>query len=585
MTAIPSTLKVRRFGLARPFSRFVPSRLTPVQIAIVAALALLVLTVSVAPVLRLVQAALFDEGAFASARLAKLFLRPQTAVAVLNTLQIALFSTVIALVIGTAFAVIMELSDLRGKSALVFAFVLPLMIPPQVTAMAWIQAFSPSGPLLGLVGLSLEPGARHPLYSRSGIIVLLGIYNAPLVYLALQSSLRRIPLDLAEAARAAGASPLRVLSGIILPLSRGGLVAAASLAFVSAIGNFGIQAMLGIPARVPTLITQIYQQINGLGPTALPNMAALSLVLMLITVAALALANRATGRGDSRVDLGSRSFTLTLGRWRKPLTIGLWLFLVLSLILPFTALLQTSLVKAYGLALSAETLTLQNYTAALFQHVSLREAFLSSLWLSTVAVAILMVATLFLGYFLTWRDSALIRLIRTGSEAAYVLPGITFGVALILLFLRPLPVIGLSIYGTPWIILVAYVASFFALALRPVLSGYAQIDRSLEEAAQSAGAGFLRRMRDIIWPLIAPAVIAGALIVFMSVINEIQTSILLISSGTRTIGPMIIFLEEGGASTLAAAVGCLMVAGILGLMGLSLIFARWLPKGVLPWQF
>ena len=133
MTAIPSTLKVRRFGLARPFSRFVPSRLTPVQIAIVAALALLVLTVSVAPVWRLVQAALFDEGAFASARLAKLFLRPQTAVAVLNTLQIALFSTVIALVIGTAFAVIMELSDLRGKSALVFAFVLPLMIPPQVT--------------------------------------------------------------------------------------------------------------------------------------------------------------------------------------------------------------------------------------------------------------------------------------------------------------------------------------------------------------------------------------------------------------------------------------------------------------------
>ena len=156
---------------------------------------------------------------------------------------------------------------------------------------------------------------------------------------------------------------------------------------------------------------------------------------------------------------------------------------------------------------------------------------------------------------------------------------------MILLFLRPLPGIGVSIYGTPWIILAAYVAGFFALALRPVLSGYAQIDRALEEAARVAGAGFLRRMRDVIWPLIAPTAIAAAVIVFMTAINEIQTSILLISSGTRTIGPMIIFLEEGGASTLAAAVGCLMILGVLALMLLSTALSRFLPKGVLPWQF
>ncbi|WP_288951686.1 iron ABC transporter permease [uncultured Paracoccus sp.] len=573
MTVIPQSKGAPRAPLFRLSSESI----------VLAPLTVLILSVSVAPMLRLAQAALFDDGGLAVERLAKLFSRPQTGAAIWNTVQISLASTLVSVLVGTIFAVIMVQTDLRGKSALVFAFVLPLMIPPQVTAMAWIQAFSPSSPVPGLLGLSMEAGTRHPLYSKAGIILLLGIYNAPLVYLAMQASLRRIPLDLAEAARAAGARPGRVLLTVILPLARGGMVAAASLAFVSAIGNFGIQAMLGIPARVPTLITQIYQQINGLGPSALPNMAALSLVLTALTVAGVLLAAR--DRSDTRVDLGSRPLMLPLGRSGAVIAALLWGYLIVSLLLPLSALLQTSLVTAYGLPLTAETMTLKNYVSALFQQVSLRDAFVTSLWLTLVTVGFLMLASVFLGYFLTWRRGPLVRLLHFGSEAAYTLPGITLGVAMILLFLRPLPGIGVSIYGTPWIILAAYVAGFFALALRPVLSGYAQIDRALEEAARVAGAGFLRRMRDVIWPLIAPTAIAAAVIVFMTAINEIQTSILLISSGTRTIGPMIIFLEEGGASTLAAAVGCLMILGVLALMLLSTALSRFLPKGVLPWQF
>ncbi|ARC37829.1 iron ABC transporter permease [Paracoccus yeei] len=573
MTVIPQSKGAPRAPLFRLSSESI----------VLALLAVLILSVSVAPMLRLAQAALFDDGGLAVERLAKLFSRPQTGAAIWNTVQISLASTLVSVLVGTIFAVIMVQTDLRGKSALVFAFVLPLMIPPQVTAMAWIQAFSPSSPVLSLLGLSMEAGTRHPLYSKAGIILLLGIYNAPLVYLAMQASLRRIPLDLAEAARAAGARPGRVLLTVILPLARGGMVAATSLAFVSAIGNFGIQAMLGIPARVPTLITQIYQQINGLGPSALPNMAALSLMLTALTVAGVLLAAR--DRSDTRVDLGSRPLMLPLGRSGAVIAALLWTYLVVSLLLPLSALVQTSLVPAYGLPLTAETMTLKNYVSALFQQVSLRDAFVTSLWLTLVTVGFLMLASVFLGYFLTWRRGPLVRLLHFGSEAAYTLPGITLGVAMILLFLRPLPGIGVSIYGTPWIILAAYVAGFFALALRPVLSGYAQIDRALEEAARVAGAGFLRRMRDVIWPLIAPTAIAAAVIVFMTAINEIQTSILLISSGTRTIGPMIIFLEEGGASTLAAAVGCLMILGVLALMLLSTALSRFLPKGVLPWQF
>ncbi len=580
MNAHTKTQVVRQSWLAH-----FPSLRLSSQTTVLILLTLLVVLVSIAPLMRLVISALLDDGSFAFDRLNKLFLRSQTSAAIINTLIIAVAATAFSLVVGTIFAVLVIQTDLRAKSAAVFAFVLPLMIPPQVIAMAWLQAFSPSSPIFNLLGISVAPSGKHPLYSIGGIVLVLGIYNAPLVYLALQGSLKRIPVNLTEAARAAGASRIRVLLTIILPLARGGLIAAACLSFVSAISNFGIQAMLGIPARVLTLITQIYQQINNIGPNALPNMAALSLVLAALTIAAIVLANFGVNRGDSRVDMGGRGFNMPLGRYERPISAIVWLYLIISMVLPFSALLQTSLVPAYGLALTTETVTLKNYTSALFSHASLRDAFLTSLWLTTTAVIFLTICALFMGYFLTWKRGKLVRFLHIGAELTYTLPGVTLGVAMILLFLRPVPVIDISIYGTPWIILAAYISGFFAVALRPVLSGYQQIDRSLEEAAQISGAGFLRRMKDIIWPIIAPVSIASAIIVFMSAINEIQTSILLISSSTRTIGPMIIFLEEGGASTLAAAVGCLMIFGILILMLLSVVFSRWLPKGVLPWQF
>ena len=155
---------------------------------------------------------------------------------------------------------------------------------------------------------------------------------------------------------------------------------------------------------------------------------------------------------------------------------------------------------------------------------------------------------------------------------------------MILFFLKPLPVLGTSLYGTVWVILAAYLSNFLALALQPVLGGFEQIERSLDEAAQVVGAGIFRRLKDIILPVLAPAAAASAILVFMTAINEIQTSVLLVSSRAQTIGPMIIFLEEAGSSTLAAAVGCLMVLVILTLMLVSLTFARRLPQGVLPWH-
>ncbi|MBN9887315.1 ABC transporter permease [Salipiger abyssi] len=548
------------------------------------ALVLFVGVLSIVPLGRLAYAALFPQGGFDAARIAEILGGRRVAEAVVNTIWISVAATLLATVTGTLAALMTGLTDMRNRTLWVFGFVLPLMIPPQVTALAWIQAFSPASPILGPLGLSLPPGTRHPLYSMGGIIFLLGLYNAPLVFLSVRASLQRLPASLLEAARANGAGGFALTRDIVLPLIRGGVFAGAALAFVSAIGNFGIQAMLGIPARVSTLITLIYRRLSSYGPSALNDMALLALLLAGLTVCGMAVTAWLGRRGDQRVDAAQRPPRMALGRWRLPVEATAWAYLLACLVLPLSALFGTALVRGYGQPLNAETITFENFANALFHHEGIREAFATSLWLTLLTVAVLIPVAVALGYVLVWRKGWVARLLRLASELAYALPGIIIGVAMILFFLRPLPLIGTGLYGTVWVILAAYLSNYLALALRPILGGYAQIERGLDEAAQLAGAGIFARLRDIVLPSLAPSAMAAGILVFMTAINEIQTSVLLVSSRAQTIGPMIIFLEEAGSSTLAAAVGCLMVLLVLALMGLSLIVGRRLPEGVLPWR-
>ncbi|TQS72885.1 iron ABC transporter permease [Rhodobacteraceae bacterium] len=568
----------------RPFRAFRLWRLLTGERGLGGVLFVFVALLSIVPLARLSYAALVVQGSLDLDRIVDVLAGRRVIEATINTVWISVSATVLATVLGTGAALLVGLSDMRARTVWVFGFVLPLMIPPQVTALAWLQAFSPASPVLGPLGLSLPPGTRHPLYSAGGIVFLLGLYNAPLVFLSVRASIQRLPASLMEAARASGARPAQMLRDIVLPLIRGGILAGAALAFVSAIGNFGIQAMLGIPARVPTLITLIYRQLNSYGPSALNDMALLALVLAGLTVVGMSVTGWLGRRGDQRVDGAAHPPRLPLRGWRWPLGVLAWGYLAVCLVLPLSALLGTALVTGYGQVLSLDTITFDNFTNALFHHQGLRQAFITSLWLTVLSVVVLIPVAVALGYVLTWRRTWIARALRLASEMAYALPGIIIGVAMILFFLRPMPLIGTAAYGTVWVILAAYLSNFLALALRPILGAYGQIDRALDEAAQLTGATLFQRLRDIILPALAPAAMASAILVFMTAINEIQTSVLLVSSRAQTIGPMIIFLEEAGSSTLAAAVGCLMVGLVLLLMGISLIFAKHLPQGVLPWR-
>ena len=549
------------------------------------ALVLIVALLSLAPLARLLLESIAPGGEWSTTALAEVLGDPLTWRATGRSLFTALGGTLIALALGCTFALLVALTDLRGKPFLVFGFLLPLMIPPQITALAWTQLFGPSSVLLRTLGLAPPLGTPNPLYSPGGIILLLGIQHGPLVFLALRAGLRSLPRELVEGARASGARPFRVLATVVLPLMTPPLVAGTALAFVSCIGNFGIPALLGIPANYTVLPTLIYRRLAGFGPAVIAEVAVLSVLVGLIAVVGVLAQGWVLGRRDYRI-IGppAQPLALSLGRWRGAVEALCWLLIVLILVLPLTALVSTSLVSAYGVALGPDTLTLDNYVEVLLRQSVTVRAFRNSLLLAGGAALALALLAGPLGYFLVWHRNRLLAGLNLLAELPYALPGVVLAIACILLFLRPLPVLGVSLYGTVWIIFVAYLARFLTLALRPAIGGFHQLDRSLEEAARSCGAGFAKRLRSVVLPPVVPLLGAGAILVFLTAVNELTVSALLWSSGSETLGVVVFNLDDGGYTVLAAAVAVLTVILILVLMLLGSWLSRYLPPGALPWE-
>lgn len=502
-----------------------------------------------------------------------------------NTLTTSFYGMLVSVLIGGAFALLLTLFDIRGKWILGFLFMLPMMIPPQVTALSWVGLTGPSSTLLKAIGMAPPLGSPQPLYSIGGIALLLGVQNAPLVYLALRAGLLALPRDGIEAARLSGASALQVLRDIILPLALPGFAAGAAMAFVSNVGNFGIPAILGIPASIYTLPTLIYAKFASFGPSTFADISLLSGLIALLSVAGLLVEERVLRGRDYRIiGLSGRTAVFQLKGWRAVSELSLWLVLLLILILPFAALVASSLAPAYGVPLSLKTATLHAYEEVLLRQSVTQTAFRNSIGLSLATAVGLLLVTVLMGYVVARSGRRLAALIGALADIPYALPGIVLAVACILLFAAPLPLFGVSIYGTIWILLFAYFSSFLAVSLRPIASAFRQLDPSLEEAARLAGAGFARRMRDILVPLIAPAAGAAVILVFLIACNELTVSALLWSAGTQTLGVAIYNLDDSGSFNLASALSVLVVGMVVVMMFLLELLANRLPKGVVPWR-
>lgn len=323
----------------------------------------------------------------------------------------------------------------------------------------------------------------------------------------------------------------------------------------------------------------------------LSDVAVLSFLLALVAIAAvlaqMALQRRAGARLTSRA---RRTIRLHLGRARPLIEGTLSLYIFLTVVVPVSALLATSLVPTFGAALTLKSATLANYAEVLFrQQVTLRAFANSALTAGGAALTLAIVAVLLSSFLVNAPRPGPRRLVTgivTLGEVTYAVPGVVISIAFILTFLRPLPLLHVSLYNTLAIIYLAYLAAFFAIALKPVGAAVAQLDRNLDAAARVAGARFGPRFRRILFPMVSPAALSGGMIVFLTAYNEVTVSALLWSNGTETVGTTIFNYEDAGYTTLAAAMAMVTVVVTLVTMVALHLAAGWmkLPRGAVPWR-
>ncbi|MGH2403603.1 MAG: ABC transporter permease, partial [bacterium] len=448
-----------------------------------------------------------------------------------NSLVVSIWATAGGTALGVSLAWLVSRTDLPGRRLWRTLILLPYMIPPFIGAMAWVYLLSPVGYLNQVwTAVTGFPNPFFVIYGQTGIILVLALYGYPIVYLTALGVLERMDPSLEEAARMSRAGPARVLRDVTLPLILPGILAGALLLLMSSLANFGIPAIIGFPARYFVLTTKIYTTILNFDlRDNLRVAAALSMWLVVIAAIVLRLQRMLLGRRRFTVvagQAGPRRLT-ALGAWRYPAAAALAAFVLVSVVLPVVAIVLTSLIRAYGLPPTPGNLTLQHYATVLLGVPKVHRALVNSLGLAAAASTIIVVLAAGIGYLLARariRGGAFLDLLLT---IPYAVPGTVVALAMILAWVRPVPLLGIRLYNTIWILLLAYVARFLVFGVRTVMAGVAQVHESLEEAARISGASRAGAFRDIVIPIIRPSLLAGWFLAFIPAVAELTLSILL----------------------------------------------------------
>jgi iron(III) transport system permease protein len=495
-----------------------------------------------------------------------------------NSLLVSLVSALAGTALGGGLAWLVACTDLPGRRLWQVLLLIPYMIPPFIGAMAWVYLLGPVG-WLNQLWMAVT-GSDRPLlviYGAGGTTFALTVYGYPIAYLAILGVLERMDPSLLEAARMSGAGLWRTWRDIALPLARPGVLAGALLLFASSLANFGVPAVLGFPARFFVLPTRIYATVLNYDlRDNLRIAAAMSLWLVALAGCLIAVEGRLVVRERVAVITGrlSGATVVPLGRWRWPVIVSLALFVGIAVVFPVAAILLTSLVRAYGLPPAPENLTLQHYATALFGIPKVHRAIRNSLLLAAGAAGGVVLAGLVLAYLI--RRGRWGGLVRLSATIPYAVPGTVVALSMILAYLRPLPLVGIRLYDTIWILLVAYLSRFLLLGLRTAEAALAQVHPSLEEAARISGARPLTAFRDVVVPLIRSSLIGGWFLVFIPAVAELTLSALLASAGNETIGVVVFGLHEEGKVALAAALACVVTFIVIGIHTLALLRGgRW----------
>ncbi len=501
---------------------------------------------------------------------------PNVGEALFNTLVACGGGTLIAVAIGLMFSWIVVRTNTPFKRFIAAASILPLFAPPLVAGVAWTILGSPKTGLINTMFKWLHLDLHVDFYSLPGLVFVFGIYYAPYVYMFTASALRNMDPSLEEAAEISGASAFATLFSVTFPLIMPAIISGMLLSFIVMLGIYGIPAVLGAPTNINVLTTYIFKLTNW-SPPLYNTAAAVAIILMVVTGALVFLQQRVVS-GRSYVTVAGKAYrprNLDLGPWRW-LTFGFGItYLIVVAVLPTLALIVAAFRKFMFIRDAASLFDMKQYSLMHFHSIFDNPLTLNSIYNAVEVGVITALAggalAFAIGYTIHRTHVPGRRSIDLLSTLPVAIPGLVIGVAYLWAWIG----IPGGLYGTLWILALAFIARFMPDTVKALSTSFLQIHRELEEAAWVCGTGMLRTIRTIVLPLASPGVIAAMTLLFVLAIRELGSSLFLYTSNTMVMSVLLLDYYEGGNLGKTAAFSLVQVV----LLGVLIGGANWLSRG------
>jgi iron(III) transport system permease protein len=545
--AAPPKLEKRRFGIDLSI---------PVLLLFSAVLCLLI----VLPLGWLAAFAFTDKtGAFTLANFRSLVVDAAYLDPLLTTFALAVLSAVICCAVAAPMGWLVSRTDMPLRRTVRLLVTASFVTPPFIGAIAWELLAAPNSGLLNQLfrDLTGAEAGTHLLniYSFSGLVFVISCYTFPYVFVLVANALDRTPGDLEDASSILGGGTWVTARRVTIPLALPALAAGALVAFLEAMTQFGTPAILAMPAGFHTMTTKIWSLFEF--PPHPELAAAASLPLLLLTVILLRAQNMVLGR---------RSYAVVGGKNSEPRLVRLggykWLALGLSMLvlmcpvfLPYFALLNASFSKLASHVVSLNNFTLKNVEFVFVELSETGVAIKNTFILGVLSATVGTVMAVVIGYVTDRKLIPGYRVLGFLASAPIAIPGIVLGVGLFFAYTRG-PIV---LYGTLWILLIAFVTLTMPAAYQQLQSAFRAVHPELEDASRILGATRLRSLWQITAPLLRTSVIATWCFIFVGVVRELSAAIMLFTSQTKVLSVLIYDLNESGDLAAIAVLGVFML--------------------------
>jgi len=476
-----------------------------------------------------------------------------------NTLKVALFSTGIAVTIGFILAWILTRTEIPGRAILERLIEIPFYVTPLVGALSWSILAAPQSGFLNQAWTYLGgSGSIVDIYTPMGVAWVMALFEGSVAFVMISAAMKSMDPALEEGSRVLGASKLRTMLRVTLPLVAPGVLGAAIFVFAEMLGSFAAALVLGIPGHFYVITTAIWELTLSYPPDY-GRASALGISLFVIMFATLAVYRWLVSKGAYSTISGKafRPRRMEMGRWTWVLAAFCWFYVLVSVLLPLGALLLTSFERFATVLMHQAQFTVQNYITA-FSLASVRDAIVNSLILGvgTASIGVLvMVLLVWIIYRSRVPGAGIIEYIVMFPQAV---PRMVFGLAILWAWLN-MPV---SLYGSLWLLGIGYFTVLLPLGVRTLAGVVLQVDKSLEECARVCGASWTHQLRTVTLPLLKPGILAAWLLLFIASVRELGVSIYLMGPNSKVIAPAIVSSWSSAGTELTAAMAVIQTLTI-----------------------